>query len=181
MSQLAIFFFFFLRKKTLAQQKTARVSRLLQPLVICFAGTFMETLGQGGAGTCKSIDFLWHKPTAPCQNNEFLSTPHHLGRMWFYMQSEPEVCADSGGGRAPFTFHPVVLGLFVFFPRPLCYSSTREETRGAAKWWVRAWCNQESTIRLQVISVFPTFSVACFWLSETGNIMQLQINKWKSL
>lgn len=31
----------------------------------------------------------------------------------FYLQSEPEVCADSGGGRAFFTFHPAVLGLFV--------------------------------------------------------------------
>lgn len=31
------------------------------------------------------------------------------------MQSEPEVCADSGGGRALFTFHPAVLGLFFFF------------------------------------------------------------------
>lgn len=96
---------------------------LLQPQVICFALSFMETLGQGGAGTCKSMAFLWHKPTAPCQNNEFLSTPHHPGRMWFYMQSEPEVCADSGGGRALFTFHPAALGLL--FPGPLCYSPNR--------------------------------------------------------
>lgn len=31
------------------------------------------------------------------------------------MQSEPEVCADSDGGRVLFTFHPAVLELFVFF------------------------------------------------------------------
>lgn len=40
---------------------------------------------------------------------------HHWGRMWFYMQSEPEVCADSDGGRVLFTFHPAVLELFIFF------------------------------------------------------------------
>lgn len=78
---------------------------LLQLQVICFASSFMKTLGQGGAGTCRNTGSLWHKPTAPCQNNEFLSTPHYHGRMRFYMQSEPEVCADSGGGglSSPFT------------------------------------------------------------------------------
>lgn len=34
------------------------LTKLLQLRVICFAPSFMETLGQGGAGTCKSIDFL---------------------------------------------------------------------------------------------------------------------------
>lgn len=117
---------------------------LLQLHLICFALSFMETLGQGGAGTCKRIDFLWHKPTAPCQNNEFLSTPHHhRERMWFYMQSEPEVCADSGGGRALFTFHPAVLELFVFFSwAPVLLPQDRGD-HGYTPMALNAWCTQE--------------------------------------
>lgn len=47
--------------------RTRRSSRSGAAALICFAFSFIETLGQRGAGTCKSMDFLWHKPTAPCQ------------------------------------------------------------------------------------------------------------------
>lgn len=100
---------------------------LLQHKVICFALSFMETLGQGGAGTCKSIDFLWHKPTAPCQNNEFLSTPQpprenvilHAIRAW-------SVCGQ-WWGEGSLHLSPRRVGT-IFSWAPACYSSTRERT-----------------------------------------------------
>lgn len=97
------------------RQTKTRLFFPCSPRVICFALSFMETLGQGGAGTCKSIDFLWHKPTAPCQNNEFLSTPHHPERMWFYMQSEPEVCAGQWWGKGSLHLSPRRVGTVCIF------------------------------------------------------------------
>ena len=63
--------------------------------------------------------------------------PNHPGRMWFYMQSEPEVCADTGGGRGSLHLSPRRVGtIFFFLPAGPCArldSPTREETIG--KYW----------------------------------------------
>lgn len=116
--------------------KPKRVAPAAPESFVC-ALSFMETLGQGGAGTCKSTDLLWHKPTAPCQNNEFLSTPQpsrenvilHAIRAW-------SVCGHWRGEGLSSPFTPPCWDYFFFLPAGPCArldSPTREETIG--KYW----------------------------------------------